>query len=221
MKNEKTFSYLSTLMCVYCVFTAMQNLFEMKTVGTPEFALCGGGLLLSWATFLVMDTITEVYGKQRAIRCYTLAGILNLVVVLISQLLILLPGTYPEQNAAFAQIFSNGVRTAVASFIAFLIGNYINVDIMVKLKTKAGSKDSKPLFFVRAVVSTILGQFVDNLLFVAIAFAPVGISAFEMTWTDIFTASASGMVLETLVEMLFIPIITIPLAKYLESKVEN
>lgn len=219
MKERKM--YLPILMCVYCVFTVMANIFEMKAVGTSSFALMGGGTLVSWITFLVMDVMSEAYGKKASVKCFTLAGILNLSVVLLAQLLIFLPGTYAEQNIAFSQIFSNGIRTVIASFIAFWIGNYINVHIMVSMKSKCAGKDSKLLFFVRAITSTIAGQIMDNGIFLLIAFAPIRLSAFEMRWSDILSIVILGTTLETLIEMVFIPFITIPLTVYIIGKEKN
>lgn len=207
-------SWFSVLLCIYCVFTVMQNIFEMKTVGSATFALMGGGTVVSWITFLIMDIMSEVYGKKRAVSCFSLAGILNIVVVLLAQLIIFMPGTYQDQNTSFAQIFSNGPRTVLASFIAFWIGNYVNVHIMVKLKGSA-TKDSGFLFWFRAVLSTIIGQLLDNAIFLVIAFAPLGISAFEMRWVDMISVVILGTSLETIIESVFVPLITIPVTRKL------
>lgn len=221
MKEIKKLNYLSLFMAVYCVFTVVQNLFEMKTLGTPAFAFGGGGIMLSWATFMIMDITTELFGKKDTIRVYTIAGILNLFIVILAQIVIAIPGVYPEQNAAFAQIFSNGIRTALASFAAFWVGNFVNTNIMVYMKDKASGSNSKILFFLRAVVSTVFGQFVDNFLFASLAFAPIGISLFEMTWIDILTSALFGTFCETLIESVFVPFITIPVSNKIQKKLDS
>ena len=216
MKELKKQQYIGFFMAVYAVFTVVQNLFEMKTLGTPAFAFAGGGILLSWATFMIMDITTELFGKKETMKIYTFAGLINLFIVVLSQVVILIPGVYPEQNAAFAQIFSNGVRTALSSFAAFWFGNFVNMQIMIKLKSKANS-NSKFLLFIRAVVSTIFGQFVDNLLFATLAFAPIGLSLFETSWTAILTTSLFGTFMESIIESLFVPFITIPVSTRLNK----
>ena len=220
MKELKKQQYIGFFMAVYAVFTVVQNLFEMKTLGTPAFAFAGGGILLSWATFMLMDITTELFGKKETMKIYTFAGLLNLFIVVLSQVVILIPGVYPEQNAAFAQIFSNGVRTALSSFTAFWFGNFVNMQIMLKLKSKANS-NSKFLLFIRAVVSTIFGQFVDNLLFATLAFAPIGLSLFETSWTAILTTSSFGTFMETLIESCFVPFITIPVTMKIKKTLET
>lgn len=219
MKELKKQQYIGFFMAVYAVFTVVQNLFEMKTLGTAAFAFAGGGILLSWATFMIMDITTELFGKKETMKIYTFAGLINLFIVVLSQVVILIPGVYPEQNAAFAQIFSNGIRTALASFAAFWFGNFVNMQIMIKLKSKANS-NSKFLLFIRAVVSTIFGQFVDNLLFATLAFAPIGLSLFETSWTTILTTSLFGTFMETIIESCFVPFITIPVAMKIKKKLE-
>lgn len=220
MKELKKQQYIGFFMAVYAVFTVVQNLFEMKTLGTAAFAFAGGGILLSWATFMIMDITTELFGKKETMKIYTFAGLLNLFIVVLSQVVILIPGVYPEQNAAFAQIFSNGVRTALSSFAAFWFGNFVNMQIMLKLKSKSNS-NSKFLLFIRAVVSTIFGQFVDNLLFATLAFAPIGLSLFETSWTAILTTSSFGTFMETLIESCFVPFITIPVTMKIKKTLET
>lgn len=221
MKEVKKYKYLGVFLAIYSVFTVVQNLFEMKTLGTEAFAFGGGGIMLSWATFMIMDITTELFGKKDTMKIYTFAGLINLFIVILAQIVIAMPGVYEEQNIAFEQIFSNGIRTALASFTAFWCGNYINTHIMVKMKNWANGSKSKFLFFLRAVVSTIFGQFFDNLLFATLAFAPIGISVFEMTWIDILTSALFGTFMETIIESCFVPFITIPVSRRIEAKLNN
>lgn len=218
-KIEKRYMFLAVVMSLYSVFTVVQNLFEMKTIGTESFAFGGGGIMLSWATFMLMDISTELLGKKDTMKIYTFAGLLNLFIVVLAQIVIAFPGVYPEQNEAFILIFSNGIRTAFASFAAFWMGNFVNMQIMIKMK-EVDSSGSKFMLFVRALVSTIFGQFVDNAFFATLAFAPVGISVFEMTWKDIFTSSAFGTFMESIIESVWMPLITIPVISKLKNVIE-
>lgn len=222
-KQQKKATALAVILALYSVFTVLQNLYEMKTLGTANFAVGGGGIVFSWATFLIMDICTEIYGKKKTIQVYTFAGILNLFTVLVSQILVILPGTYPEQNEAFRLIFSNGPRTALASFAAFWCGNFVNMWIMLLMKKADNAKGKFAAFmllFLRAVLSTIFGQFVDNALFATLAFAPIGLSAFEMRWIDIFTSSVMGVFNETIIETCMVPFITIPVIRKLKKSFE-
>lgn len=216
MKLEKKYDVMAIIMSLYCTFTVVQNLFEMKTIGTEAFAFGGGGIMLSWATFMLMDISTELFGKKHTMRIYTFAGLVNLLIVLLAQVVIAFPGVYPEQNDAFVRIFSNGIRTVLSSFIAFWFGNFVNMTVMIKMK-ESDKTGSKFTLFLRALLSTIVGQFVDNALFATLAFAPIGLSVFEMTWRDIFTSSAFGTFMESIIESVWMPLITIPVITRLRS----
>ena len=62
-------------------------------------------------------------------------------------------------------------------------------------------------------MSTLIGQLVDNALFMILAFAPIGLSVYEMAWKDIASSVLSGTVIELVVEAFFVPLITIPMTK--------
>ena len=220
MKQQKRqIDYWLILGCAYCVYIVMQNLFEMKTLGTSTIAIMGGGTIISWIPFVIMDATSEVWGEKKSVQLFTIAGLLNISTVILAQIVIALPGVYPDQNASFMNIFSNGPRTVISSFVAFYLGNLVNVKIMVRMRDNAKNKQSKRLFFIRAMVSTVLGQILDNLAFATLAFAPVSLSVFEMTWKDILTTSMIGTCFESCIEALFVPLITIPLANYLRKRV--
>lgn len=219
MDKNKKMATLAVIMALYTTFTVVQNLFEMKTLGTEAFAVGGGGIMLSWATFMLMDISTELFGKKDTMKIYTFAGVVNLLIVLLAQVVILIPGTYPEQNDAFIRIFSNGPRTVLSSFAAFWVGNFVNMQIMLKMHD-ADKTGSKFMLFLRALVSTVFGQFVDNALFATLAFAPIGLSVFEMTWKDIMTSSVMGVINESLIETVWMPLITIPVISKLSKVFE-
>ena len=119
-------------------------------------------------------------------------------------------------TAAFALVFSNGPRTIISSIIAFWIGGFINVEIISFMK-KVIRKDGKVQFFLRASFSTLIGQLVDNALFMVLAFAPVGLSLYEMMWKDIISSVIIGTAIELLIESCMVPFVTIPLSKHISK----
>ena len=68
----------------------------------------------------------------------------------------------------------------------------------------------------RAAFSTLIGQLADNAIFSILAFAPIGISLYEMAWKDITSSVLSGTVIELVVESCFVPFITIPLTRRIQ-----
>jgi len=211
------------LSVIYVVVAVTMNIFCMKSLSFgSSIIICDGGLLISWGVFLISNVIVEVWDERTSMVLVTFAAIVSFVVMLIARLIVLIPTLpdYAEQAHAFELIFSNGPRTIIASVTAFWIGNFVNVHIIYKVRMdlEKKSKDNRIWFFLRAAVSTLIGQLVDNAVFMVLAFAPVGLSVYEMAWYDILTAVLSGTVIELVVEASLVPFITIPLVKWIRRK---
>ena len=223
LKKATSQECLIGLSVIYVAVAVTMNIFCMKALsfGT-SVVLCDGGLLISWLVFLVSNVVVEVWDERTALSLATVAAITAFILMVIGRLIVLLPTLpeYAEQADAFARVFSNGPRTIIASATAFWVGNFVNVHIIAKIKLaleKVG-KDNKVKFFLRAAFSTLIGQLVDNAMFMILAFAPIGLSVYEMAWFDIMTTVLSGTLIELVVETCFVPFITIPLTKWLQKK---
>lgn len=211
-------SWLLILTGTYCVISVMMNYLCMKPLnfGTGVVWM-DGGLLISWIVFLISNVIVEAYDKKTAILISGIATVLTLVISFLGVAEVKMPTLpqYADQAEHFAHIFSNGPRTILSSAIAFFVGNWVNVSVIARLKQSATRFTNS--FWLRAVVSTIVGQIVDNSLFQVLAFAPIGLSVYEMLWHDIWTAVGISSLFETVVEALFVPLITLPLTKYIQN----
>ena len=210
------------LSVIYVVIAVTMNIFCMKSLSFgSSVIICDGGLLISWGVFLISNVIVEVWDERTSMVLISFAAIVSFIVMLIARLIVFIPTLpeYEEQANAFALVFSNGPRTIIASVTAFWVGNFINVHVIYKLRMKLESrhKDSKVLFFLRAAFSTLLGQLVDNAMFMVLAFAPIGLSGYEMAWFDILTAVLAGTLIELVVESCLVPFITMPMVKWLKN----
>ena len=211
------------LSVIYVVVAVTMNIFCMKSLsfGSP-IIICDGGLLISWGVFLISNVIVEVWDERTSVVLVTFAAVVSFIVMLRARLIVFIPTLpeYADQANAFAMIFSNGPRTIIASVLAFWTGNFVNVHIIYKIKMalERRAKDNRLMFFVRAAFSTLIGQLVDNMLFMVLAFAPIGLSVYEMAWFDIMTAVLSGTVIELVLESCLVPFITIPLVGWISRK---
>ncbi len=224
MKNKKPLigsnEYLILLAVTLAVISTTMNIFCMKSLsfGTP-IILCDAGLIISWGVFLISNVITEVWEERTALQIVVFSAIVTFFIMVIARIIVYIP-TLPEyydQADAFSRIFSNGPRTIISSITAFLVGNYVNVHIIQKIKDALAKRDNRIFFFLRAAFSTLIGQLVDNALFMFMAFAPIGISVYEMSVLDIITAVLSGTVIELVVESCLVPFITIPLTGHIQK----
>jgi len=198
------------------------NIFCMKSLSFgSSVIICDGGLLISWGVFMISNIIVEVWDERTSMVLVSFAAVVSFIVMLIGRLIVLIPTLpeYEEQANAFALVFSNGPRTIIASVTAFWVGNFINVHIIYKIRMKLESrqKDNKVLFFLRAALSTLIGQLVDNAMFMVLAFAPIGLSVYEMAWFDILTAVLAGTLIELVVESCLVPFLTMPMVKWLRN----
>lgn len=213
------------LSAVYVVIAVMMNVFAMKALSFgSSIIICDGGLLISWGVFLISNVVVEVWDKRTSLVIVTFAAVVAIVFLSIGRLIVAIPTlpSYYEQAEAFAMVFSNGPRTILASVFAFWLGNFVNVHIIhvIKKFLEDRKKDNRFFFFFRASVSTLFGQFVDNIVFMSLAFGPFGISVYEMAWYDILTSALVGTVIELVVESFLVPFITMPLVKVIKAKKE-
>ena len=211
--------YLIVLSMLYASVSLAMNIFCMKPLswGT-DVVFSDGGQTISWIVFLISNVIVEVWGEKESIKVISFAAITTFLLLIIGRLLVMVPvlPEYMEQNNAFSLVFSNGPRTIISSIIAFWIGGFINVEIISFMK-KVIRKDGKVQFFLRASFSTLIGQLVDNALFMVLAFAPVGLSLYEMMWKDIISSVIIGTAIELLIESCMVPFVTIPLSKHISK----
>jgi len=133
-----------------------------------------GGLILPAAiiifpvSYIFGDILTEVYGYRWARRVIWLGFFCNLLAVLAIWLGGLLPSApvWGSQQA-YATILGYAPRLLIASFIAYLVGEFANSFIMAKMKIRTKGR----WLWTRTIGSTIVGQGLDSTLFIIVAFA--------------------------------------------------
>ena len=123
--------------------------------------------------FLITDIVGEVYGRGEAKRFVNI-GFFSLIVLFLWQLFsIAVPAAVPtpwyiEFNKAYDIIFGLSLTFTIASLIAYIIGQHIDVFIYQTLKRIHGTR----LLWLRNNISTAIGQFVDASMWTYIAFIP-------------------------------------------------
>ena len=191
---------------VFTVCLIVANIVSQKLIIIGGIEVTAG-LLIFPITYIINDLIAEVWGyrKMRLIIWY--GFLMNFFAVLIFRISIWAPGSIHFQHQeAFAIVLKNTERIVVASFIAFLFGSFLNAYVMSKMKIIQRGRH----FSIRAVVSTIIGEGADSLVFFTIAFS--GILHHRALLMLIITQT----VLKTGYE-----IIALPLTNYVVKKVKE
>ena len=161
------FSPAFLLMAVFfTVCLISSNLFATKVISLWGINLPGAVIVFP-ISYILNDCIAEVWGYRKARLVIWLAFAMNLFVVLIGQVVVWLPAaSFWDGAPHFDYIFNMAPRVALASFLAFLVGS--NLNALVLSKMKIASNGSR--FGVRAIVSSLVGEVADSLIFMPIAF---------------------------------------------------
>ena len=120
--------------------------------------------------FLMTDVIGEVYGQAMSRQFVKMGIYCNLIFLAFNFLSNIMPSS-PDffMKEAYNQIFGLSLRFAIASLVAFAIGEYQDVFSFFFLRAKMGSK----WFWLRSNASNLWGQLIDSTIWSLIAFAGV------------------------------------------------
>jgi uncharacterized integral membrane protein (TIGR00697 family) len=119
-------------------------------------------------TFLLTDVINEFYGSQGA-RFVTFLGFFMAILAF----LVLLASRYipaasfsPIPHDMFNQVFGNANRIFVASLLAYLIGQLVDISVFQFAKKLTQSKH----IWLRSTGSTLISQLIDTVVVTYVAF---------------------------------------------------
>ena len=118
-------------------------------------------------SYIVGDVLTEVYGFRIARGVIWLGFGANLLVVIGLWLAGIIPAAgFWEDQDAYDTILGQVPWILLASFVAYLFGEFSNSTVLALLKYKMQGR----LLFVRTIGSTVVGQGLDSFIFIYIAF---------------------------------------------------
>lgn len=141
---------------------------EWSPFGLPVLpVITDGGALLFPLTYVLGDVLAEVFGMRGARR----AILLGFGVSLLASLTFLAVGAAPaapgyENQEAFVAVLGFVPRIVVASLAGYLVGQFLNAWVLVKLKRWRGGKG----MWKRLLGSTVVGEAADTTIFCLIAF---------------------------------------------------
>ena len=149
---------------ITCLITA--NITAVKLVSIFGFILPAGVIIFP-ISYIVGDVLTEVYGFRSARRVIWLGFFCNLLAVLAIWLGGLLPAAPVwDAQGAYERILGYVPRLLVASFLAYLVGEFANSIVLAKMKVATNGR----WLWSRTIGSTLVGQGLDSLIFVFVAF---------------------------------------------------
>lgn len=150
---------------VSCLLTA--NIIAVKLIDLFGFVL-PAAIVIFPISYIVGDVLTEVYGYPEARRVIWLGFFCNLIAVAAIWLGGLLPSaSFWEAQAAYECILGYTPRLLAASFSAYLVGEFTNSFVLAKMKIATKGR----WLWSRTIGSTLVGEGLDSLVFMTLAFA--------------------------------------------------
>ena len=152
---------------LFCTCLITSNLLETKILQFGTFTMTAGVLCFP-ISYILNDCICEVWGFRKTRLIIWTAFLMNFLVVALSQLAVMLPAAdyWKESEPHFNFVFGLAPRIAASSFLAFLVGSFVNAYVMSRMKVSQQGRH----FSVRAIASTLWGEGADSLIFFPLAF---------------------------------------------------
>jgi hypothetical protein len=149
---------------VTCLITA--NITAVKLISVFGLVL-PAAIIIFPISYILGDVLTEVYGYRQARRVIWLGFFCNLILVVGILLGQLLPAaSFWDGQAAYERILGYTPRILTASFLAYLVGEFSNSFVLAKMKIATNGR----WLWTRTIGSTVVGQGLDSLIFVTLAF---------------------------------------------------
>lgn len=190
------FRYFHVVAMIFVTSLILSNALAVKIVTIFGFTLPAGIIVFPIA-YIFGDVLTEVYGYQRT-RSIIWWGFfcLALMAFFFWAGTLLPPAPFWKDQEAFARLFGFVPRIALSSLIAYLVGEFLNSAVLSKLKVKTGGKH----FWLRAILSTVVGQGADSVVFNLCAFLGV------FSLSNVLFIAFSGWVLKSAYEVVALPL---------------
>ena len=200
----------TSVVMVFVISVVLMNLLANKEIATgiPWLALdCG--MLISWLSFFSMDMLTKRFGAKASITISVVAILINLAVCVVLFAASAVPGNWgefysygdPMVNDVLNRTIGGTWYVLLGSSVAFLVSSIVNALLNVFIG-KVLFQDSLFTYIARSWGSTILAQFVDNMVFALL----VSHVFFGWSMLQCITCSVTGCVVELVCQMVFTPI---------------
>jgi uncharacterized integral membrane protein (TIGR00697 family) len=186
-QSERPYKYFDLVMVLFVTVLIVSNIASSAKIVDWGVSLFNkiplafdAGTLLFPVSYIFGDVLTEVYGYKRSRRVIWAGFAMLALTSFVFGLVKILPGEAGWQTsagqAAYDQILggisSGGI--VLASLMAFFAGEFSNSFVLAKMKLLTRGR----WLWMRTIGSTLVGEAVDSLIFVAIA-----------TLTGVFPAS--------------------------------
>ena len=172
-KNVSNLQMSLTLLMVVALI--LSNILVVKSIDLFSLPFLANtcSLIAFPVTYILSDVFSEVYGYRWSRTTATWAFCGTLLCSFMFQLMILWPGNAAWENQdALVAILGNTPQIAIASVVAYWLGDFANDRVFQYMKQK--SEEGKG-FQIRAIASSLVGKYVDGFVFtfIGLSFLPL------------------------------------------------
>ena len=177
-----------------CLIAA--NLLETKVIQIGSLTVTAG-LLVFPISYIINDCIAEVWGFKKARLIIWSGFTMNFFVVALGLIAVAIPAApFWEGEEHFDFVFGMAPRIVAASFMAFLVGSFLNAYVMSKMKVASRGRH----FSARAILSTLAGETADSLIFFPVAFGGI------IAWRELLIMMCIQIILKSMYEVIILPV---------------
>lgn len=202
-------TYFDLLLGASCVILIISNIaatkavafgplpFELPLIGNT--ILTDGGFFLYPLAYVLGDVLSEVYGFKRARRAIIASFLAAAFAAGCFLLTLHLPAAdFYENQGAFAAVLGPVWQIFAGSLLGYATGQTLNAWVMVAMKKANNGR----FMWLRMIVSTLVGELADTLIFCTIAAPVLGIETTEQFINYVLI----GYIYKCLVEVVLMPI---------------
>ena len=177
-----------------CLIAA--NLLETKVIQIGSLTVTAG-LLVFPISYIINDCIAEVWGFKKARLIIWSGFAMNFFVVALGLISVAIPAApFWEGEEHFDFVFGMAPRIVAASLMAFLVGSFLNAYVMSKMKVASRGRH----FSARAILSTLVGETADSLIFFPVAFGGI------IAWRGLLIMMCIQIILKSMYEVIILPV---------------
>jgi queuosine precursor transporter len=205
MKLDARLTLFITLVGVFLTCLILGNLIGAKLTSVHLFGrewIISTGEIPFPLTFILTDIINEFYGRATARKVTLLGFAMTGLAIGIIRLADLAPWFAGSQMTpeAFDNVFIGATFIQIASMIAFLTAQYVDIGVFFLIKRLTGQR----LLWLRATGSTAVSQLIDTIVILGIAFGPLG-AGFD--FATLFSMITTSYIVKVVVAICVTPLI--------------
>ena len=172
-KNASNLQMSLTLLLTICLI--LSNILVVKSIDLFGLSFLANtcSIITFPITYILSDVFSEVYGYKWSRVTATWAFIGTALCSAFFALMIALPGNAAWENQeALSTILGSTPQIAIASILAFWVGDFANDKVFSLMKSHNGKESH---FALRAILSSLVGKYVDGAIFtfIGLSFLPL------------------------------------------------